>query len=103
MPSATLSLPKNTTFEFKIKVSQDGTILTPPSTIAAGAFPGGVAGLTRQADAGGRAVYRINGANEGSATVSIGSGSGTLNVAVTVTAAVAGPIVFELDGDFVQV
>ncbi len=103
MPTATLSLPRNTTFEFKVKVSQDGTVLTPPSTIAASASGSGVIGLVRQPDAGGRAVYRINGTSEGPVSVQLGSGTGALSIAVTVTAAVAGPIVFELDGDFVQV
>lgn len=103
MPNTNVDVPKNQTFEFHVKVSQDGVQLTPPSTIPFNPGPVNIVGLTRQPDDGGDAVFRINGINEGTAMCTIGSGDGVLNLSVTVTAAEPGPIVFQVDGPFVRV
>jgi len=100
MPNATLSIAKNSTVRFKLKVSQDGNVLTPPSTIANGATPNNMLSIAREADAGGRAVFTITALNEGSASAEFGSGPGKLVVSATVTAPAPGPVVFEIDGAF---
>lgn len=100
MPNASATTPKNRPLKFKVKVSQDGLILTPPSTIASNSTDNNVATITRLADESGRAAFRIQPANEGTCTLEVGSGDGKLSVNVTVTAAVAGPILFEVDGTF---
>lgn len=103
MPNATLSIPKNATFAFLVKCSQDGIVIPPPGTIASSTAPANMLNLVRQVDGAGRAVYRVTGLNEGTATAEIGSGSGKLTIAATITPPAAGPIVFELDGDFLSV
>lgn len=100
MPTVTVSIPKNETFKFKVKVSQDGNVLTPPTTIPSSPGAGNIVGLTRQADEAGRAVFHISGLNVGTAQATVGSGSGTLTIDATVTAPAPGPVVFELDGIF---
>jgi hypothetical protein len=100
MPADTLNVPKNRTARFKVKISQDGVVLPPPSTIPNGSDSPTIASLTRLADESGRAVFAIAGVNQGTTNCTIGSGSGALAVAVTVGPPVAGPVVFERDGDF---
>lgn len=103
MPNDTASLARLTTLQFPVKVTQGGSVVTPPATIPSSVSPSNVASLTRQVDAGGRAVYRLTGNAEGTATATIGSGSGALVIDVTVTPAIPVPLVFERDGDYVQV
>lgn len=81
-------------------MSQDAIVLTPPGTIPASSSNNSVATISRLPDEAGRAVFRIDPGLEGTATLEVGSGEGKLVISALVTPAVAGPLVFELDGGF---
>lgn len=100
MPSSTLAIARGQSARFKVKISQDGIVLSPPGTIANGSDAPTIAALTRLADEGGRAVFKIAGVNAGTATCTVGSGPGTLSIATTVSPPPPGPVLYEIDGDF---